>query len=164
MPKSKLVQIFKHNLVDGFKVRGRLTTHCSCRTCAQAKIQRQPVQHQRTMDSEAEVIGHTVSSDTKEVPYKTFKGFKYCINFVDHKSRFTLIYYMRNKNESTAKLRQYVADMGRLELKFKTFKLTVVANSLSKKMSLQFTAQGGSTNSGLIVTLRGFAILLDRPR
>ena len=117
LPKSKLVQIFKHNLVDGFKVRGRLTTHCSCRTCAQAKIQRQPVQHQRTMDSEAEVIGHTVSSDTKEVPYKTFKGFNYCINFVDHKSRFTLIYYMRNKNESTAKLRQYVADMGRLGVK-----------------------------------------------
>ena len=114
LPNSKLVQIFKHNLVDGFKVRGRLHTNCSCRTCAHAKIQCQPVQHQRTVDSEADVIGYTVSSDTKEVPYKTFRGFRYCINFVDHKSRFTLIYYMRHKNESTSKLRQYVADMARL--------------------------------------------------
>jgi hypothetical protein len=69
------------------------------------------------MDSEADVIGHTVSSDTKEVPYKTFRGFRYCINFVDHKSRFTLIYYMRHKNESTSKLRQYVADMARFGVK-----------------------------------------------
>ena len=115
LPKSKLVQIFKHNLVDGFKVRGRLNTKCSCRTCAQAKIQRQPVQHQRTMDSEADVIGHTISSDTKEVPYKTFKR-------------------------------------------------TVEANSLSKKMRLRFMVQGVSTSSELTVILREFAISLDRPR
>jgi hypothetical protein len=38
MSVSQLNKINKHNLVDGFKVKGNHSTACNCDTCAQAKI------------------------------------------------------------------------------------------------------------------------------
>ena len=58
--------------------------------------------------------GHTVSTDVKEVSYLSFQGFRYAVNFVDHKTRLVFVYFMRTKNEVTAKFKQFLSDMERL--------------------------------------------------
>ena len=38
--KERLLRIFKHNLVDGFKMAGRMHTTCDCDRCKQARIKK----------------------------------------------------------------------------------------------------------------------------
>ena len=83
MPKERLLQIFKHNLVDGFKLTGRITTTCDCDTCRQAKISRWATPREHPFEESTQFIGHTVRSDVKSLPFESFQGFKYVINFID---------------------------------------------------------------------------------
>ena len=117
MPPADLLRIFKHNLVDGFKLSGRMVASCDCDSCKQAKIRRQPTPSFRPVESSASFVGHTVSTDVKDLPFLSFRGEKYVINFVDHFSKLGFCYFMHSKNEVTAKLRQYVNDMARLGVK-----------------------------------------------
>ena len=136
MPKAKLLRIYQHNLVDGFCLRGRTSTSCICDVCAQAKIRRQPTDRETKFESEADVPGHTVSTDVKEVSYLSFQGFRYAVNFVDHKTRLVFVYFMRTKNEVTAKFKQFLSDMERLGLR--------VQNVQSDRGSEYFENEGES--------------------
>ena len=114
---KKLLRIFEHNLVDGFKLRGRVSTSCVCDACAQAKIKRQPQKQHTEFESVAKTVGYLVSSDVKDVSYSSFGGYRYVVNFVDHASRLAFVYFLRSKNEVTQKLKQYLSDMERLGVK-----------------------------------------------
>ena len=111
LSKEKLLRIHGHNLVDGFHLVGNKNATCGCDTCTQAKIKHSPAHKHRNFESPARRIGDHVSTDIKSVPYASFEGYKYCINFVDHYSGLALVYFMRKKSEATAKLKQYVAAM-----------------------------------------------------
>ena len=111
LPKDKLLRIHSHNLVDGFHLVGNKNATCGCDTCIQAKIRHAPSHKHRNFESPARKIGDHVSTDIKNVPYPSFEGYKYVINFVDHYSGLSLVYFMRNKSEATAKLKMYVAAM-----------------------------------------------------
>ena len=123
-------------LVDGFKLRGRVSTSCLCDTCAQAKIKRQPQHRQTEFESVAKKVGYLVSTDVKEVPYSSFGGYRYVVNFIDHASRLVFVYFLRSKNEVTQKLKQYFADMERLGVK--------VENIQSDRGSEYFEQEGES--------------------
>jgi hypothetical protein len=110
---TKLHLILNQNLVDGFQVKGKAKMQCACDSCRQAKIRSRPSRRYRDSDDFASFIGHTVSVDTKTVPFTSFHGYKYCLVFVDHYSRLSLVYFMRSKDETTEKLRQYLAEMRR---------------------------------------------------
>jgi hypothetical protein len=112
--KERLLRIFKHNLVDGFKMAGRMHTTCDCDTCKQARIRRSASPHETMFESKASFIGHTVSTDVKSLPYASFMGYRYVLVFVDHYSRLSFCYFLRSKNEVTSKLRTYVNEMKRL--------------------------------------------------
>jgi len=116
-----LSRIEKHNLVDGFKLRGRISpTSCGCDACRQAKIKRAPEHDTRAHPNVATYVGESVSTDTKEVPYASLQGYRYVVVFVDQFSKLSFIYFLRSKSESTAVLRQYVADMKRLKVSVRT--------------------------------------------
>ena len=112
-PVDKLLRIFKHNLVQGFKVSGRMSTYCDCDSCKQANIRRVPAQNIREVEDVASYFGHTFSADIKEVPFLSFRGFRWVLCFVDHFSRHGFCYFVSSKTEITAKLRQFVNDMAR---------------------------------------------------
>ena len=88
---KKLLRIFEHNLVDGFKLRGRVSTSCVCGACAQAKIKRQPQKQHTEFESVAKTVGYLVSSDVKDVSFSSFGGYRYALNFVDHASRLACL-------------------------------------------------------------------------
>ena len=116
MDKERLLQIFKHNLVDGFKLTGRVTTTCDCETCRQAKIKRW------SMPSAPDCLSHTIHSDLKVLPCESFRGYKYVINFVDSFSRVGFCYFLRSKKEVIAAFRQYTADMKRFGVRIRNLR------------------------------------------
>jgi hypothetical protein len=117
MDAAFLKQIHDRKVVDGFKLSGRNFANCSCDTCQQAKIRRRAAKHEREFPSPATRIGHTVSTDVKTLPFASFQGYRYCVNFVDHYSGLGLCYFMRHKNEVTAKLKTYISEMARFGIK-----------------------------------------------
>ena len=111
MDAALLKQISESNLVDGFKVTGRGFSNCDCDTCRQAKIRRRAAKHSRDIPDPANRIGHTVSTDLKSLPFVSFHGYRFVLNFVDHYSGLGLCYFLRHKNEVTSKLRTYISEM-----------------------------------------------------
>jgi len=115
IPMQDLVKIDKFNLVDGLKLRGRISpSSCGCDACRQAKIKRAPEHDTRAHQRQATHIGACVSTDTKEVPYVSLHGYRYVMVFVDQFSKLSFVYFLRAKSESTDVLRRYIADMKRL--------------------------------------------------
>ena len=72
MSVLQLNKINKHNLVDGFKVKGNPSTACNCDTCAQAKIRRAATPAVSENTTKASFIGDYVSTDLKDVPISIF--------------------------------------------------------------------------------------------
>ena len=85
-----------------------------------AKIRRQPIPNVRGSPDRATFVGHTVSIDTKVLPYSTFSGYKYALCFVDHFSRYGMVFFMRSKTETAEKLEIYIREMNRLGHRIRT--------------------------------------------
>ena len=97
--KEQLKQVSAHGIIDGFNLVGNKNdTQCKCETCAMAKIRRHACRRTKYVDAPKR-IGEHVSSDVKSVPYESFEGYKYVVNFVDHYSRLDLCYFMRRKTK-----------------------------------------------------------------
>ena len=47
----------------------------------------------------------------KSVPYESFEGYKYVVNFVDHYSRLGICYFMRCKSEVTKCFERYCKEL-----------------------------------------------------
>ena len=133
MDPERLLQIFKkRNLAAGFKLTGRVITTCDCETCRQAKIKRWSMPSEHPFEGVPDCIGHTVHSDVKVLPFASFRGYKYVINFIDSHSRLGFCYFLRSKTEVVAAFRQYIADMRRFGFEFKTFVQTVALSISSR--------------------------------
>ena len=85
-----------------------------------AKIRRQPVPHHRRFSDPASFVGHTVSTDTKSLPFPSVRGYRYVVCYVDHHSRFGLCYFIRSKREVSDTLRRYLAYMRHLGITVRT--------------------------------------------
>ena len=120
MSRSHLLRISKSGAVEGFAVRGKHSLSCPCDTCSMAKIRRQPVPHHRRFSDPASFVGHTVSTDTKSLPFPSVRGYRYVVCYVDHHSRFGLCYFIRSKREVSDTLRRYLADMRHLGITVRT--------------------------------------------
>jgi hypothetical protein len=114
LSKLKLLNIMKSKAVGGFKVKGNKDASCSCDACSQAKIQRSAIPHVRGSPDPATFVGHTVSVDTKTLPFATIPGYKYALCFVDHFSRYGMVFFMRKKSETADKVKEYILEMRRL--------------------------------------------------
>ena len=132
----ELARIHKLDLVDGFKVSGPVTASCRCDTCRQARLRRVVTPRKLEYPSEATFVGHTISTDTKDLPYLSFRGDRYVMIFVDHFSRRRWVYLMSSKNESASVLRRFLADMARLGIR--------VVNIQSDRGSEYFEQEGES--------------------
>jgi hypothetical protein len=84
----------------------------------------------------ANFIGHTISTDVKDVPYLSLHGFRYVVNFIDHHSRFSLAYFMRSKTEVTEKFKLFCAELGRYGFKVR---------NLQSDRGSEYYAQEGAT-------------------
>ena len=111
MSKEQLKRVHAQGLVDGFHMSGNQNTACGCDTCAQAKIRKARNERNRKYSQPATVIGDHVSSDVKSLPYESFEGYKYVVNFVDHHSRLGICYMMRTKDETCDKFGLYCAEL-----------------------------------------------------
>jgi hypothetical protein len=136
MDTAFLKQVHDSNAVDGFKLSGRGFSNCICDTCRQAKLRRRAARHEREFPSRATRIGHTVSTDVKILPFVSFQGYRYCVNFVDHYSGLGFCYFMRHKNEVTAKLLTYISEMARFGIKI---------SNLQSDRGSEYFAQEGDT-------------------
>ena len=135
MSVQQLNKISTHGLVDGFKLKGGHSTACDCDTCAQAKIRRAATPAV-SESKRATHIGDYVSTDLKDVPIRSFQGYKYCLVFVDHYSTLSMVYFMRSKTETAKCLRAYLLEMKRLG--------AVVRNVQSDRGSEYFNQEGNA--------------------
>jgi hypothetical protein len=137
MSMEDLLKIYKHNLVEGFTLRGRVTpTSCDCDACRQAKIKRAPEHDTRAHPSVASRVGMIFSTDTKEVPYVSLHGYRYVVVFVDNYSRLSFAYFLRSKRESITVLKQFLADMDRLG---------ITVGTITSDRGSEFFQQDGET-------------------
>jgi hypothetical protein len=109
--KEQLKRIHAHGLVDGFNMVGNTEVRCQCDTCAIAKIRAHASKRQSKFPYAPKRIGEHVSSDVKSVPYESFEGYKYVVNFVDHYSRLGICYFMRCKSEVTKCFARYCKEL-----------------------------------------------------
>lgn len=84
---------------------------CSCENlcgiCQEGKMSRKPFAKFKPRQSKA--ILDLVHSDVcGPMPTQTPSGKRYLLTFIDDYSRFTFVYLLRNKNEVTEKLKQFV--------------------------------------------------------
>ena len=63
----ELSRIHRLGLVDGFKVSGPVTASCRCDTCRQARLRRVATPRKLEYASEATFVGHTLSTDSKDL-------------------------------------------------------------------------------------------------
>ena len=120
LSRNRLLSIHKSNAVDGVKLKGHNPVDVPCDTCAQSKIQRSAVPHERKFKDPASYFGHTVSSDVKSLSATTFCGSKYVVNFVDHYSLLGLVYFVRSKADIYGVLERYLTDMKSFGVTVKT--------------------------------------------
>ena len=120
LSRNRLLSIHKSNAVDGVKLKGHNPVDVPCDTCAQSKIQRSAVPHERKFKDPASYFGHTVSSDVKSLSATTFCGSKYVVNFVDHYSLLGLVYFVRSKADIYGGLERYLTDMKSFGVTVKT--------------------------------------------
>ena len=111
LSKERLKQVHTHGLVDGFNLVGNSEVRCQCDTCAMAKIRAQASKRNRKFPNAPKRIGEHVSSDVKSVPFESFEGYKYVVNFVDHYSRLGICYFMRCKSEVTKCFERYCKEL-----------------------------------------------------
>ena len=109
--KEQLKRIHAHGLVDGFNLVGNTEVRCQCDTCAMAKIRAQASKRHSKFPYAPKRIGEHVSSDVKSVPFESFEGYKYVVNFVDHYSRLGICYFMRCKSEVTKCFERYCKEL-----------------------------------------------------
>jgi hypothetical protein len=89
-------------------------------------------------------IGHTFHSDVKSLPYESFQGFKYVINFIDRYSRLGFCYLMRSKTEVTSVLHRLIAETSKLGIK--------IHNICTDRGSEYFEQEGDSKlNRGRVI-------------
>jgi len=136
MSRQQLLRISKSEAVEGFMLKGKHSLTCACDTCSMAKIRRQPIPHQSRFSDPATFVGHTVSTDTKSLPFPSVRGYRYVICYVDHYSRFGLCYFMRSKKEVSDTLRRYLADM---------HNLGVTVRNIQSDRGSEFFAQEGDS-------------------
>ena len=99
-----------------------------CEKCAQVKIRRAATPSKSDSSDVPKF-----PTDLKDVPLKSFQGYRYCLAFVDHYSRLSLAYYLRSKKDVSNKLHQYHNEMRKLALLFDRCSLTEEHNSSIKK-------------------------------
>jgi transposase len=73
-------------------------------------------------ESVPDCLGHTIHSDLKVLPFESFRGYKYVINFIDSFSRLGFCYFLRSKTEVIAAFRQYIADMKRFGVRIQNIR------------------------------------------
>ena len=95
MSKDTLKRIRSQGPVDGFNMVGNHEVSCGCETCSMAKIRAHRNDRSSSFPVATKRIGERVSSDVKSVPFKSFEGYRYVVNFVDHHSRLGNYYFMR---------------------------------------------------------------------
>ena len=92
-------------MVDNTEVR------CQCGTCAIAKIRAYASKRHSKFPNAPKRIGEHVSSDVRSVPYESFEGYEYVVNFVDHYSRLGICYLMRCKSVVTKCFEKYCKEL-----------------------------------------------------
>ena len=80
-------------------------------TCSMAKIRAHQNDRSSSFPVAAKRIGERVSSDVKSVPFESFEGYRYVVNFVDHHSRLGICYFMRHKSEVSACVKRSCAEL-----------------------------------------------------
>ena len=133
IPLEVLRRIHVENLVDGFKLVGSHNTDCACDTCHQTRIRRRGVPRTMPYGDPASFIGHTISTDLKDVPYLSIHGFRYVVNFIDHHSRFSLCYFYVPRQRSLRSSSCFVLNLLVTVSLFAIFSPTVVLNIMLKK-------------------------------
>ena len=79
--------------------------------CAQAKIRRSATPRTGPAVGIPGLVGHTVSTGVKSVPYTGMVGCRYVTCFVDHYSRLGFCYFIRHKNESAKIIKKKLREM-----------------------------------------------------
>ena len=111
MSKETLKRIHSQGLVDGFNMVGNHEVTCGCETCSMAKIRAHRNNRSSSFPVATKRIGERVSSDVKSVPFESFEGYRYVVNFVDHHSRLGICYFMRHKSEVSACFKRFCDEL-----------------------------------------------------
>ena len=102
-----------------------------CRACNLGKQTKLPFVHSETCYNETFDLIH---SDLWTSPLESHNGFKYFVTFIDHKSRYTWIYLIKNKSETLSCFKEFVS---------------LIENQLGKRIKILRTDNGGEYTSNV---------------
>jgi transposase InsO family protein len=100
--------------VDGLKLHARSPSDCICEACILGKMSRRPFSKesgQRPVTRPLELIHTDVVGP---MPTQSRKGFRYLIMLTDDATRYTYIYFLRQKSEVTAVFKQFKAEVEKI--------------------------------------------------
>lgn len=104
-----IAELERQGIDTGLDLRHAHKGKFHCPTCARAKAVRPPFTHVVTQDR-ASAPGDLVHTDIfGKVRVASKEGYIYAIHFTDHYTRFTKVYFMKNKSEALSKFKEYVA-------------------------------------------------------
>jgi transposase InsO family protein len=97
---------FGHLGCDHLHKLGEFSGDIDCETCKLVKSTRQ--RYSKESHTNIPHVGHTVVTDVKEMKSHSNKGNKYIITFMDRKSRYLRVYFMKRKSEATIKAKHFL--------------------------------------------------------
>ena len=105
--KRRIKMLYDMGSVEGLDVRGQFThdRHCTCPTCLQVNNSRLHIGAQRKFADYVSRKGQTLLTDICGPFPPSLEKFRYTISFTDEYSRFSIVYFLRQKSDAEAALK-----------------------------------------------------------
>ena len=106
---AKIKFLVQSGAAKGLAIRGKLSDKpCSCRVCRMMNNSRHPMRSKRQVADPVTRIGEAVYCDLIGPFPPSINGYRYCCSFVDKKSRYGVVYFLKRKSDASLALRQVV--------------------------------------------------------
>ena len=103
--KNMILQLANQELVNGIKLDNKTMTTCD--TCRLNKMSIEPIS--KIPRERATTKLELVHSDISGPHGSSLHGNRYAISFIDDKTKYAKVYYMKQKSEAVDKLKEYIA-------------------------------------------------------
>jgi len=117
-----IVRWHRLGLLPGLKLTGRHDCTRRCVVCTMLKARRQPIFSTLAFEEPASKIGHLIHADLKSSKVTSLQGYRYALVFVDMYSRLTILYFLRQKSETSLMLHEFIAELKRYGHQLRTMK------------------------------------------
>ena len=108
---GRLKFLYNSGAAEGFDVTGGKHTHnasCKCTTCSAVQNEKVHIGDTRLFSDTVTQVGQCLVTDTCGPFPASIEGYRYAVSFTDVYSRFSAVYFVRNKSDAEAALESLI--------------------------------------------------------